>query len=307
MDYIKLIISYLPNSCQKFLKKCYAKFSYFRGIWIPIQIRILRETWASLIPLTKIDNGLEPKVLYMTGMPRTGSSLAKNFLGNHDSFEVMKFQSGGFTFAWERALTTEKIVVDKATHYVRNIRKIHRTYGDSVTFFCIVRDPRDELLSLIESNKHREIPRNESFWQEWHQTYMNLLDFAAEHSDCTLNIYLIRYEDLVRWPIQAKVDFLSWLGLEIKVRTINPQYNILHDDDIQDSKVEKKRKVSTDSVGRWKDVTDPKVRKLLNHWQYVEPVKSMMGRFGYNKGGVVDHQLSFKGIKVFRPQIDNKY
>jgi len=238
----------------------------------------------------------------MTGLPRTGTSLAKNYLGMYPGLNVVRFQTGGFTYAWKVAEHTDAIVVDKATHYIRDFRKIHRAYGDHIAFCCIVRDPRDELTSLLETDIHPEIHRDKWFWQQWARTYNAFLGFAASLSD-PKTFYLIRYEDLVRWPVNAKIHFLTWLGLDVDPGTITAGYDVAHKDDIQDWKVKAQRTVTSHSIGRWKGVNSPRARTLFKHWQHVSEAAALMQCLGYSEDGVIDRLLKFSGLTIFQPQV----
>lgn len=291
----------LPIWLQKLLRSTYSEYRYTRGVRIRKQIRRIRETWAAFRPVTFGPGSQGSQVVYMTGMPRTGSSLTKNYLGDHPELGVMPFQPGGFVYAWEKSEQNGSIVVDKATHYIRSIHKIYRAYGNHVAFYCIIRDPRDELVSLIETTKHREIHRDKRFWPQWYENYNGYLNFAMLQADKPLKCYLIRYEDLVRWPIQAKVSFLSWLGLDVNPNKITAEYRILHENDIQDGKVEERTTITTHSVGRWKALNDPKIHTLLRHWQGISHIQILMQSLGYIEHGFVDRPLNFAGLTVFQP------
>jgi hypothetical protein len=148
-----------------------------------------------------------PQIIYMTGMPRTGSSLMKNYLGDYEGFEIQPFQPKGFQVNWRKSIESDKILIDKSTHYIRHLEKIHATCKKNVVYCCIIRDPRDQLLSLLNFERHPELPRNNTFWKKWFKQYNSFIQFAEkqETGDC----FLVRYEDLVRYPEEVKKSFLS--------------------------------------------------------------------------------------------------
>lgn len=274
------------------------EYNYARGVRIPVIKRHIGEIWVSLCPKMKfVDQGI--RVVYMTGMPRTGTSLAKNFLGDYPGLEAIGFQRGGFMFAWRASKTTDDIIVDKATHYIRSLNKIKRAYGNQVRYCCLVRDPRDELVSLLETSKHREIRRDVRFWRQWERAYTGYLSFAEKLGDAS-RCYLLRYEDLVRWPVAAKEDFLSWLGLDRSAEAITPEYRILNQNDIQDWKVEKRKTISAKSVGRWKMEDDPERKELLAGWQNVSAAANLMQVMGYGDNGVEGLSGELEGMTIFR-------
>lgn len=287
---------------MSFLKKIYRyirqEYNYTRGIRLPVIQRHIWETWASLQPKQMVE-ALEIQVVYLTGMPRTGTSLAKNFLGDYPGLETISFQRGGFVFAWQASKNTDDIVLDKATHYIRSLGKIQRAYRKQVAYCCLIRDPRDELVSLLETTKHREIHRDKRFWQQWARMYTRYLNFAKTLGDDS-RCYLLRYEDLVRWPVAAKKDFLRWVGLDVIAEAITPEYRILNQNDIQDWKVEERKTISAKSVGRWKKEDDPERRELLNGWQNLIHVAQLMQLMGYVDDGVERSFFEFEGMTTFQ-------
>ena len=150
--------------------------------------------------------------------------------------------------------------------------------------------------------KHREIPRDNTFWQIWAQNYSNYFQFAASHPWGEKRCYLIRYEDLARWPEKAKADFFCWLGLDTKDVEITPHYHIIHEDDTQDWKVEEKSSVSAESIGKWKDNIEADKYSMFLRWHDDEQVRSLMHSLGYVEGGVVNHSVELAGLRVFSGQ-----
>jgi len=291
----------LPVSVQEPIKRICHEHSYLLGVRLPVLRRHLHENWAALSRVGRRSGTKRPRVVYITGMPRTGTSLAKNYMGAHRGLEVMRFQRYGFVHAWQFSRRTENIVVDKATHYIHSVWKIYRAYGRSVAFYCLVRDPRDELASLLETDKHREVYRDQRFWKQWARTYERYLEFAAFQGKPSL-CYLIRYEDFVRRPIAAKIHFLKWLDVVPDTETMTPDYGIIHEDDTQDWKLRDGRKITTDSVGRWKRPPWQHQRALFEQWKRVDRVASVMESFGYGEQGCTGWFQSISGLTVFRPE-----
>ena len=153
-----------------------------------------------------------PYVVYMTGMPRTGTSFMKNFLGDYPGLCVRKFEPRGFYISWQAALhANSDVFVDKSTHYIRHLNNIRKACGRHTPVCVVVRDPRDQLSSLFEFDRHPELPRNKRFWRRWVKQYSDLLEFSRKFPEQP--ILLVRYEDLVRYPIEAKEYFLKWTGV----------------------------------------------------------------------------------------------
>lgn len=291
----------LPVSALEPIKRIRHKSSYLLGVKLPVLRRHLHENWAALIRVGRQSDADRPHVVYITGMPRTGTSLAKNYMGAHEGLEVMRFQPHGFVHAWQFSRRTENIVVDKATHYIHSVWKIYRAYGNSVAFYCLIRDPRDELASLLETDKHREVYRDQRFWKQWARTYERYLEFAAFQGSPSL-CYLIRYEDFVRWPIAAKIHFLKWLGLVPDTETITPDYGIIHEDDTQDWKLKDRRTITANSVGRWKKALGESHQALFEQWKRIDRVASLMERFGYGEEGCTGQSASMCGLTIFHAE-----
>lgn len=228
-----------------------------------------------------------PRVVYLIAMPRTGSTVAKRYLGEHEGLLVAPNQS--FRHAWKlaRQVGAQQIVVDKRINNIDKLERIYFEYGNHVWFTAIIRDPRDELLSLLETDRHQEVPRTVAFWRYWLNRYQGVLDFAAEHAPSGCRVGLLRYEDLVTRPETAKRDFLCWLGFEVAPEAVVNHYtntdpNIAAGVDVtEDWKTHQHNEVHRESFGRWQRVDRPDWRELIVAYQKDAAVREFMLRFGY--------------------------
>jgi hypothetical protein len=226
----------------------------------------------------------QPKVVHIVGMPRTGSTLAKRYLGDHEGLQIAS--AGEYFQAWRLADALEgaRIVVDKNTVNLGLVDLIRRKYGNQAWFLCIVRDPRDELISLLETDRHQEIPRDESFWLLWEQRYSSLLQFAERYGPRGTRVALVRYEDLASDPVGTKRAFLGWLGLHDA--GVTDTYNTMVEqialgiDETEDWKTHQTSVVHTDSVGRWR-TADAEVEGLLQAYAKFPRVVRLMELLGY--------------------------
>ena len=293
-------VEFLKQLFRRLVDFLRREYNYTRGNRLPVIRRHIGEAWVAL-PLWSKPSGENSKirVVYITGMPRTGTSLAKNYLGDYPGLEALNFQRGGFLHAWRASKNTNNVIVDKATHYIRNLEKIHRAYGNQVAYCCLIRDPRDELLSLLETSRHREIKRDKRFWHQWARNYARYLRFAKKVGDDS-RCYLIRYEDLVRWPVAVKGDFLTWLGLDASQEALTSTYRILNRDDIQDWKVEERRTITSKSVERWKMESDPERVDLFGTWQDIAEAEGLMKMMGYGRTDIEPFTLDSPGLRVFQ-------
>jgi hypothetical protein len=242
-----------------------------------------------------------PRIIFMTGMPRSGSTLAKRFLGKHPSIVIAP--PGTYTEGWSFAISIakDKIVVFKNTRNMPILRKIYSKYGNRAWFLGIVRDPRDELVSLLETDIHEEIPRDETFWNLWYQRYLTFLDFAVEYQRKGTKIGILRYEDLVMNPIKTKRAFLNWL--ELPCFDLSREYEPIHEMALkgkgEDWKTHRQNRVHTASIGRWcQETAGDKLRTILFYKQH-QGAERLMEMFGYGES-LTDPQLEWGSLSFLR-------
>lgn len=244
-----------------------------------------------------------PYVVFMTGMPRTGSSLMKNFLGNYKGFKISPFNPDGFYKSWEKSLLENDLIyIDKSTHYIRHLDKILATCNNKVAFCCIVRDPRDQLVSLFEFERHPEIKRNQKFWKQWLNQYINFINFAK--SNPNNKFFLLRYEDMVAYPKKAKFDFLNWLNIHVVEEELELTYNVMSND-IQDDKVADKTAVLKDSIGRYKLVEDPFKKTIIYGYKKDKAVINLMKSLSYLPDLSNLAKNYFDNVTLFLPTYKN--
>jgi glycosyltransferase involved in cell wall biosynthesis len=224
-------------------------------------------------------------IVYMGGMPRTGSSLLKNYMGDFAGLKIMPFEPRGFYVNLDRALNNKgRILIDKSTHYIRNLKSIRASAGNSAAYCCILRDPRDQLVCLFEHDDHPELPRNYKFWRKWFNQYNNFFSFV--HKNLDVKAFLIRYEDLVRFPLQAKQEFLEWLGFDVNKEKLNSEYKVTHIDEIQGNQVSSLHTVNDRSIGIHRLETDKLRVSILNVYKDIPQVKNFMSDLGYSPDGL---------------------
>jgi hypothetical protein len=229
----------------------------------------------------------QPRVAYVVATPRTGSTLAKRYLGEHPALCVAR--NAPYRHAWRlaRRVHPKQIVIDKRTDNLDKIQNIHFDYGNWAWFAAIVRDPRDQLVSLLETDRHFEVPRTLEYWTYWYAKYERLFAFAREHLGTGLGICLVRYEDLVRDPIRIKQQFLKWLGVDVEPRELSATYrNTVAEiaagvDVTEDWKTHQQNEVHQESVGRWRSVTQLKHARLMAYHRELPEVDRLMKALGY--------------------------
>lgn len=267
-----------------------------------IYIRKMREKIATLKMQASQTPTKELPVVYVSGMHRSGTSLCKAYFGDYPKFEYWLFDPSGFFKIWNASYYTSRTIIDKSNHYIENVDLIFKATKGRAAFCFIVRDPRDTLLSLCNWSESRNIPRTEEFWlNHWTRVYQNYLDFAAQNKFLSPRCYLIRYEDLVRWPCAAKRDFLVWAGIPL-VEDILPSYKIIEEDLGLEPKAKSCSSINDSSVGKWKSVSEPNLKSLINSWKRFPETISLMKKLGYNENGCIEVEESFSGLRFFKPQ-----
>ncbi len=267
-----------------------------------ISIRSIREFFARYGGNKKRLPGNKELIVFMIGMPRTGTSLMKNFFGDHKGLEIQPFQKDGFFVSWEKTNNSNSILIDKSTHYIRNLNLIRSATGVNAAFCCIVRDPRDQLISLFEFDRHPELPRTKLFWNKWAKQYLGFIEFAKKHSN--IKCFLIRYEDLVSYPVESKRTFLKWIGVFEGNENIESKYEIAVLNDRQDPKVAQQSSVNKSSIGRYKATKCPDQLAMVNAFQYNSKAKKLMNLFGYSDNGLADIKIiGIPNLFVFEPNL----
>lgn len=242
-----------------------------------------------------------PQVIFMSGMPRAGTTLGKRYLGDHEQLHIVPW--GHFSQAWQAAQKQggAKIIVDKNNKNLTMMSRIYYEYGNEAAYLGIVRDPRDELMSLLETDYDPEIPRDAGFWPCWLEQYSAFLSFARHHRDKGTRVALVRYEDLALSPVPTKQSFLAWVGLSGSPAVDTSYHTTVEEiaqkkNPTEDWKAHQVNEVHDNSVGRWRATTG-ETAVLVQSYHSFPAVVGLMSQLGY--GQEVDApQLDRLGVKL---------
>ena len=244
-----------------------------------------------------------PRMVLITGMPRSGTTLAKRYLGEHPRLKIAPagFHRDGWAFAM--AAPKSQIAVFKNTRNMVILPEIYSAYGNRVWFLGVVRDPRDSLASLVEAGLHAEIPRNGQYWSTWTERYEKFFDFALHCSRRGSKVAFMRYEDLVLRPVTTKVAFLTWLRLP--TNEVTPYYrHTIPDiaskrDTSEDWKTHQHNEVHSASLGRWRrEGASEEFLKSLEDSRLSQAIE-LMRRLGYGEE-TSEPTLQAEGIHFLR-------
>lgn len=244
-----------------------------------------------------------PRVCYLSGFPRSGTTMLKYYFGSHPGLMQTAFTTRGFTAAWGEArggVTGDAVLIDKSNHYIYSLENIFRACGDAVKVCIIVRDPRDSLVSFAGYGENREVPRDAAFWNYWARQHRALLAFA-ERSAHGRNVFVLRYEDLVRFPEHAKAAFLTWLGMVTAPDEVTREYTNQNPGEGWDDSVHRRRMVSDYAIQKWTRTEVPEaMRRLTGGWRDYPEAREMMHQFGYDASGYCQPRLENAGFVFFR-------
>lgn len=294
MEFLLKLYTAMPSAFKRSLTSTY------------INVRKAKESRAARrlekLPHAAYPDG-RPRVCYMSGFPRSGTTMLKYYFGSHPGLVQTSFTTKGFFSAWEKAeelATGNEILIDKSNHYIYSLENIFRAYGDAVKACIIVRDPRDSLVSFASYQENREVPRDHRYWDYWAHQHQQLIDFA-ETSPHGKHLFVIRYEELVRFPEHAKAAFLTWLGIPTRADQINREYVNQNPGEGWDDSVHKRRDVSDYAIQKWTK-TDPipsEMVPVLDSWRENAKARQLMHLFGYNADGFTTPALDGPGFTFF--------
>ncbi len=244
----------------------------------------------------------DPKVVYLTGFPRSATTMLKYYFSNYPGLVQGAFTPIGFFDAWSQAESVDGLLVDKSNHYIYSLEPLFAGCGHGARVAVIVRDPRDCLVSFIKYQENREVPRDERFWAYWSKQHAEMLRFARE-SEFGKRMFLLRYEDLVRFPEEAKAAFLNWLGFGADAADLDRKYRNEHPGEGWHDSVHDYREVGTHALQKWKQVGElPEwAERALPRWKEDEEASEMMRLFGYTEDGFCDLAIEDGSIAAFRP------
>lgn len=244
------------------------------------------------------------RVVYITGFPRSGTTMLKYYFAGHDGLRQTAFSPVGFFDAWQRADDADgDILVDKSNHYIYALDTLFKGCGRGARVVVILRDPRDCLVSFAKYEENREVPRGDRYWNYWRDQHRELMRFAREdeHGDC---LFLVRYEDLVRHPEEAKAAFLRWIGVDVDATDLDRRYRNDHPDEGWHDSVHDYREVGTHAFQKWKQAEDlpPWCQQRLQEWGEHAGVHELMASLGYVEDGVREPDIDAGRAKLFQPK-----
>ena len=240
----------------------------------------------------------QPRIVFMTGMPRSGTTLAMRYFAKHPKISIVKQ-----TYYHNKPLRTiappDHIALNKRTRSLARLQEIYNRYGKMAWFICIVRDPRDILLSLYEAPTiHTEVPRTDAYWDYWYDRWQSVFTFAQKD---LVPVVWVRYEDLVTDPIPLKRSFQHWLSLPEADLTLEYDADAYYSVEGrgEDWKANQHGAVHQKSRSRWLsgDIPDD-IQDVLLAYENTPKYLELMQRFGYTLTGYEQPNIDIKNFTI---------
>jgi len=179
---------------------------------------------------------------------------------------LSKLREFAFTFHREHAARAGKPRwAEKTAFDAFYVERIEELCGEHAYFLCVIRHGLDVACSLQElSDKnggylrelHAYVQRHprplEAFAHAWVDMTGAIRAFAARHPR---NALLLRYEDLVRNPLETLAGALSFVGEPFHQELIEGAMRDTGDIGLGDWKTYARQDIGSESIGRWKSLS----------------------------------------------------
>ena len=220
------------------------------------------------------------KVICIASSMRSGSTLLKALLATRE--DVSDLQEKSFKYLNKpENLSNKPIVVLKSPAYYNQYSYPDIPAAANIKKIILVRNPYDTILSLHKMNLVTNIElalgmNEEKLLKYWHMVYRNILE---KISLTDINVLLVRYEELVRFPMEETERIFCFIQSENRKGTMeykkpqNYEWKWGTDDG---GDVIKTLKV------KYKE-SEKKNIKLLNLVLQNKPVMYLLKKYGYQE------------------------
>ena len=186
-----------------------------------------------------------------------------------------------FTLAYTRCISRaaeisgKKRWVDNNPENSLNIKHWNRALGSRLIFILIIRDPRDILCSMIESDFKSIFPKDiRGKVQHIREYIASGLDYIKAQPN---NTFILRYEDVVLNPAEVLTPLFKWLGSEFSMDSLKFINSSLHTNGIEDPNVIKFNATHSNSIGRWKKDLPIDLIKNTSTWENLNTLTYELG------------------------------
>ncbi len=171
--------------------------------------------------------------------------------------ELLELLGGAFVTLHERAAARsgKPRWADKNPENVIHLDEWERLLGNDWVFVHVVRNPLDTLASIKEAVFPLVIPADFEQRIALYRHYLKSgLDFQRRHPE---RYYRVLYEQLVEEPRVVMSGLMEWLGEKFQPKRQLSFNEVEHQKGLEDQKVLRTKRISSSSVGRWRETLTP--------------------------------------------------
>jgi len=207
------------------------------------------------------------KRILICGCARSGNTLMFSLM--QTGFDkIIKVIDGPGNEQFPEEIVEDHVVVGKMP---KKVSKLHKLMSDDLGVICMMRDPRDVLVS-----RHFERPKR--YWTPLTR-WMGTAEIANEYKNHP-NVLLVKYEDLILKSSKVQNAISKKFNLD-KIRDFDECYEHFDKSDKYNEKTMNGiRPLDTSRIGSWKD-NGPK-EKFINKLMKNKDLVELMNSFGYN-------------------------
>lgn len=251
-----------------------------------------------LLPLFLTSRKSTHPYVFVTGAPRSGTTLMKSVMQTHskiggceyettsllsppryidrwnlkevsnEEFTKIKSEEDNIVDIYERVgkkilnRYSKKVFVDKIWPNRFRVWYINNHFPEA-RWIHIVRDPRDGYCS---ATRHRDVPQDPdiSTWISYWKRITSVAESISPNRRIT-----IRYEELTQWPEHTVRRIMDFLGEEFEERQIDPNTNQTFMKETKEHK-HLKEPITPRSVGRWREELSEEEKRAFEEIYYRE-------------------------------------
>lgn len=249
-----------------------------------------------LLPLFVTSEKSDHPYVFVTGAPRSGTTLMKSIMQSHSKIGGCEYETTSllgpprYLDAWSiKEVSNEEFreILDESSNIVDLYDRISKIILNRYrkTFFVdkiwpnrfrvwyinrhfpearwvhIVRDPRDGYCSAVQ---HRDVPQDPDIptWLSYWERATSIAESISPNRRIT-----IRYEELAKWPENTVKRIMHFLGMEFEKGQIDPDTTNTFMKETEEHK-HLRDPITPRSVGRWRGELSQKEKNQFSKIYY---------------------------------------
>ncbi|MGD1713245.1 glycosyltransferase family 92 protein [Dapis sp. BLCC M172] len=253
--------------------------------------------WIGHHPCYDFSNGYESFSWFGTDYTKQAASFCQESIDRYYQ-NIAKTQEKTVSLESEKITYFAEKYHANFPHIFQNLSELYSNFREVI----LVRDFRDVVCSMLAFNAKR---RKDGFGLKRHNkledfvyefgknSVMPLLERWRNNSE---QVHLVRYEDLIQFPVETLSATFEYLGLENSPEIINKILEKVSQDTTQ---LERHQTSSNpeSSIGRWEQELSPELKAVCNN-----VFAEVLVEFGYSKNSDIQGTV----IPVTQPKIPHK-